>query len=540
MTAAGVSSSEGDAARGSGHEAAPDDPHRGAARGTVAWLIGGAMLLALMAVSVLLRSRGMDTSYWIDEGIAVGVARHPLFDIPSVLLLDGSPPLYYMMLHVWESWFGTHELATRSLSLVAATLTIPAAWLLAWRIAGARAAWIAALIAAGHPFLTYYAQETRMYAWVTLEALILAGALVLVFVHRRRSAVPLAVLAATALVYSHNWGLFAVLASFGAALLVVFTGPREDRRASVIDGVLIYATLAVLYLPWVPSLLKQASSTGAPWSMKPPFADLFSSVVVPFGYEKTGVLLAVIVAIAAVVIARRDRPGDEPTARAAVLLFAMIALTGLIAWTVSQVSPAWSVRYLAVSVGPAILLAGLVLARVPTVGAAVLCLLALAWAQPLVERISAKSNVAQVAGLAAQQGLVRDGTVLVSPHPEHLPVIAHYFGPVPDYATALGWQRDTRLFDWRHGMDRLEGADPAVVWAGMRPSVESGDSVLLAVPILRSASWKAPWTELVRARSLEWQMVLDADPELRRLGELPRYGDRPLPRGIRLVAYQRR
>lgn len=518
----------------------PPEKHRGHHTRPVLWALGLFLLIGLSALSVLLRTRAIDTSYWIDEGIATGIARYPLGDIPGVLLLDGSPPLYYMILHVWETWFGTGELGTRSLSLVFATLTIPVSFLYAWRIAGPRAAWVAALLAAGHPFLTYYAQETRMYAFVSLEALILAGALVLVFAQRDRRYIPVAILGGAALLYTHNWGIFAVAASFLAALVAVFTGPRDGRRAAVIDGVIVYGTIGVLYLPWLPSFLKQAGSTGAPWSLKPGFGDLFTAIVVPFGYEITGIVLATITALAAARIATRGRPGDEPTARAAVLLVVMIVFSGGLAWVVSQVSPAWSVRYLAVSVGPVLLLAGLVLARIPTVGAAVLCLLAVTWAQPLEDRIRQKSNTAQVAALAVQAGATRPGDVVISPHPEQLPVIGHYMGAAPRYATSLGWQADTRVFDWRHALDRLQAARPGAVWGSMRQDVTTGQDVVLAVPILRTASWRAPWTELVRTRSLQWQRTLDDDPLLMRVGELPRYGDRPLPRGIRLIIYRHR
>lgn len=521
--------------------AAPPEPHGGVyRRASTRWALAVVSLLALIGVSVSLRTTAMDTSYWIDEGIATGIARYPLWDIPSQLLLDGSPPLYYMLLHIWESWFGTSELATRSLSLTAAVMTIPVAWVLARAIAGTRAAWIAALLAAGHPFLTYYAQETRMYALVALQALVLAGALVLIFTQRRRRWIPVAVVAGAALVYTHNWGLFALVASFGASILAVFTGPREQWRSSVIDGVIVYGAMAVLYLPWVPSLLKQASSTGAPWSRQPGFTDLFSAIVVPFGYEVTGVVLALITALAAVRIATRRRDGDRPTSRASLLLVAMIVGTACIAWAVSQVSPAWSVRYLAVSVGPAILLAGLVLARVPTVGAAVLCLLVITWAQPLDSRIRAKSNTAQTVALAQQFGAGKAGDVVISPHPEQLPVISHYLGGAPRYATSLGWQSDTRIFDWRHALDRLQRAQAQDVWAGMRGNVKSGQRVLLFVPLLRSANWEAPWTWLVRKRSKDWQRVLDADPELQRLVELPKYTDRQVPRGVRVIIYQHR
>lgn len=77
-------------------------------------------LLALAAVSVAVRVGAMHSGYWTDEAISIGVASHPLHDIPGVLREDGSPPLYYLLLHAWIRLVGTGEPATRSLSLIIA------------------------------------------------------------------------------------------------------------------------------------------------------------------------------------------------------------------------------------------------------------------------------------------------------------------------------------------------------------------------------------------------------------------------------------
>ena len=96
--------------------------------GTVA---GSARLRAPLAVgvlvllSVLLRTRNFDVGFWIDEGLSVGIADRPLSDIPAALRLDGSPPLYYTLLHVWISVFGSTETATHALSLLFAVLAVP-------------------------------------------------------------------------------------------------------------------------------------------------------------------------------------------------------------------------------------------------------------------------------------------------------------------------------------------------------------------------------------------------------------------------------
>ena len=64
--------------------------------------------------------------FWEDEAITTGIASHSLSAIPGILRHDGSPPLFYMLLHVWISVFGASESATHALSLVFGLLCIPA------------------------------------------------------------------------------------------------------------------------------------------------------------------------------------------------------------------------------------------------------------------------------------------------------------------------------------------------------------------------------------------------------------------------------
>src|SRR4051812_50214177 len=106
-------------------------------------------LTLLIVVSLALRTGALTTGYWIDEGIAVGIASHPLSDIPRILGQDGNPPLYYVLLHVWMLGFGDGETATRALSLVFALLAIPASFWAGSRVFDRRAGFVAAAGAAG-------------------------------------------------------------------------------------------------------------------------------------------------------------------------------------------------------------------------------------------------------------------------------------------------------------------------------------------------------------------------------------------------------
>src|SRR3954469_19247602 len=100
-----------------------DLPFRSLARRNVLLTIVG--LGALTGLSAYLRMRSFNAAFWIDEGLSYGISSHHLFSIPHVLRQDGSPPLYYMLLHVWIGVFGTSEATTHTLSLIFALLTIP-------------------------------------------------------------------------------------------------------------------------------------------------------------------------------------------------------------------------------------------------------------------------------------------------------------------------------------------------------------------------------------------------------------------------------
>ena len=81
-------------------------------------LVPAAVLFVLFAASLYLRTKSLGESLWMDEGLSIGIASQPLFDIPGVLRVDGSPPLYYMLLSVWIDVFGDGPADTQSLSMV--------------------------------------------------------------------------------------------------------------------------------------------------------------------------------------------------------------------------------------------------------------------------------------------------------------------------------------------------------------------------------------------------------------------------------------
>jgi hypothetical protein len=323
-------------------------------------LLAPVVVGALLLLSILLRTRDFGVGFWIDEGLSVGIADRPLADIPAALRLDGSPPLYYSLLHVWMTVFGTTESATHALSLLFAVLAVPAAWWAARGLFGSTAGLAAALLAATNPFLTQYAQETRMYTLVALLGLLACGTFGRAFVlpaaeaaTRRRWAAAFAV-ALAALMYTHNWALFFALACGLTWLALLGAARGEARRERFRDGLIGFGGALLLFAPWLPTLAFQVQHTGAPWSNAPGLDDLVRMPELLLG-SVTQLALVLAAGAGATVLLRRGPEGLSPRGRALLAIAGLWALTVLVAYASSQVSPAWATRYLAVSLPPLLL-----------------------------------------------------------------------------------------------------------------------------------------------------------------------------------------
>jgi mannosyltransferase len=464
---------------------------------------GATAILALTAISLWIRTRVLGAGFWIDEGLSVGIAHHPLTSIPHLLRQDGSPPLYYLLLHVWIDWFGDGERATHALSLVFALACIPLAYWVGRSIFGRLTGWICAGLAAVDPFLSYYAQETRMYSLVAALSFVVVGAYVHGVVYGRRRWLPVLGVSLALLLYTHNWGLFLAL----ALGLVTLTSVRDRWREAAVAAAITF----VLYAPWLPTLAYQSKHTGAPWAMVPGFyaLALWPSAVLAGDGPLVAVALAAGAGLAAVVRGRNDR-----ARRPAVLLALIAGSTVLAAWVASEFSPAWAARYLAVVTAPVLVLAGAGFARAGRLGIAGLLVVALFWANPGLR--DNKENAREIAHVVASY--VHPGDLILSTHPEQVPVLRYYFGPGYRWATTLGPVRDTQVMDWADALQRLRAVTPAADLEPVLASIRPGQHLVVVSPVFRDyRAWQARWTRLVYLTSTVWTRTIAADPRFREL-----------------------
>jgi mannosyltransferase len=473
------------------------------------WVVAG-LVLALTLISLALRVGDLHFRYWIDEALSVGISSHPLNELPTLLREDGSPPLYYLMLHGWMALWGRGEVATHTLSLIFAVLTVPVAYWGGSSLFGRRVGAYCAVLAAGLPFLTEYAQETRMYSLLALLSLIVTVSLVHVFVYRRRRYLPVFALSLTAALYTHNWALFLGLATFLSFLYSVWAQPAS-RRPLLIDGAIGFGVVALLYLPWLPTLLYQAQHTGAPWALAPVVWSLSTGLYFLVGGRGAAVAL-LLAAGSGLVTLRATRQLERPTVTASVAL-AMLGLgTLLIAWMYAKFTPAWSGRYLAVIVGPLLVLVALGLVRARGLGLAAVALVCCFWVlDPTPSSPLFKSNVASVA--SAMRPHTRPTTLVLSTQPEQVPTLAYYLPRLTHFATPLGAVPDPGVVDWRNALNRFEHSSVRAVLAPMIGALTPGQRVLLVVP---ASSQKTPkWMALIHRTSKRWTSYLAHDRRLR-------------------------
>jgi mannosyltransferase len=219
---------------------------------------------------------------WLDEALSVNIAKLPLQQVPGALVQDGSPPLYYLVLHYWMLVLGQSDFAVRALSGVISTATLPFLWAAGQRAGGRRVAWAALLLGATSPWAIFYGTDTRMYSLMALEAILWYLAV------RRALELPtpgrLAGVAAVtaALMYTHYWDLYLVAVGGMWALWRTWTESRTGFRVPYAQpGAarrVLWAMLVglAIWLPWSPVFLFQVLHTGTPWTTPPGPEDLLS------------------------------------------------------------------------------------------------------------------------------------------------------------------------------------------------------------------------------------------------------------------------
>jgi mannosyltransferase len=295
----------------------------------------------------------MHQSLWFDEIVSATLAKqHFGAMLHSITLTESTPPLYYIVLWVWARIFGHSAAVLRSLSACIGVLTVLVIYAAARVRFTRRAAVVAAVVAALHPMLIWYSQETRAYELVTLFV-----ACTLYFILRARSDASGRVLtgwaiSAAAALATHYFAVFVVVPE---AVVLFYLVRHRTRRVAAAVAVPVVVGAALL-----PLAIGQRNTGHTSFIGKLPFRDRLHHTVnqlVLGNYETSGknlaafclllmIAVAVAIALRATVAERRDA-----------ILLAGVAAAGLVLPAVLANS-AFFYRNLIVVVPPLVLLLG--------------------------------------------------------------------------------------------------------------------------------------------------------------------------------------
>jgi mannosyltransferase len=307
------------------------------------------------------------SALWLDEAQSVAIAKLPLHGTGPTLIdglrQDGSPPLYYLILHGWISLFGSSAEAVRALSAVIGLIAVPPLYILAKRVVGVRAARVAVVFYLASPFAIRFASETRMYSLVLLLSVLFGLAFERTLRQPNWQSVVGMALTTGLLALTHYWTLYLLLTVGIWVVVRSFRGPQEHRRPARL-AVLGLLCGFLVFLPWLSNFRYQSRHTGTPWGDPASLAAVVHAYGEWAGGSSVSGRLSLIIVAALIALAIFGTPlgprqilldlgGHQPGK----MLFFLTTGTLVVAVAAGQIfNTAYADRYTAVAFVPFLLL----------------------------------------------------------------------------------------------------------------------------------------------------------------------------------------
>ncbi len=330
------------------------------------WVLAAIVLLAF---GLRLYRLGAE-SLWYDETVSVHLAGKSLPDLIAHTAGDIHPPGYYVLLHVWTRVAGSSDFAVAFPSLLLGVLLVAVAYRLGSMVFGVQAGLLASFLVAISPHNIWYSQEVRMYTLGAALGLGVLGAvlhLVLATASRQRPRLwwlaVYAVCGALGLwsLYYFAFMLLAVNLMVGLWWLVVWRR-RQVSAGWLAQWLLAQAGVLLLYLPWIPVALHQATEPPVPpWRGSTALGDVvletwsalsLGQSVTPGRFWPALVLFAVFFLLGLLHKSAGRRPAEQDLESGASeiwparwFLVGYLCLPLLLIYLASFVTPLYHVRY---------------------------------------------------------------------------------------------------------------------------------------------------------------------------------------------------
>jgi 4-amino-4-deoxy-L-arabinose transferase-like glycosyltransferase len=215
-------------------------------------------LAALIVLAAVLRLATLDEqSFWYDEAFTPVHVLHSGLGatLRAVVHHENTPPLWYLIAWADARLFGDGAFALRLPSAIAGILTVPVVWAIAERLAGRRAAMIAAALVTVNPLFVWYSQEARAYGLFVLTSALAMLCFVRALDEPTRGRLAAFALAGALALLSHYFAVFLLV-----PMVLWLLRDGADRRGALAAG----AALAVVGLALLP-LISAQGGHGTQW-----------------------------------------------------------------------------------------------------------------------------------------------------------------------------------------------------------------------------------------------------------------------------------
>lgn len=305
----------------------------------------------------------MGQSLRLDEAQSMWQTRETPRAMLNTIAQDVHVPLYHLILHYWQVFFGNSVAVDRSLSLIFFLLTIPAAYMLGKAAFGEKVGIFTASLVALSPFLNWYGSEIRMYSMLLFFCVLNQYFFVKIFSakpeHRRKGGAWAGYFITGLLgIFVHYFFWLQILAQ--AVFFFLNRAEFPKKSLSKFIGITVFYILALS--PWLYYVFKLGFAANTqPLLPRPTSVDLFNTFSqFVYGFQDNAintvfVSLWPIAVLFAFFSLRRDRRTAErrkfPTYGGYFLLASFLPV--ILAFVVSFViKPVYLPRYLIFAVPP--------------------------------------------------------------------------------------------------------------------------------------------------------------------------------------------
>lgn len=138
------------------------------------WNLNTIILIIFLALISLIISIPLIyfNSIRLDEAQSIWQVSHSIPEILDIVGRDVHVPLYHIILHFWQGIFDNSIISARYLSLLISIISIPLVYILASKIYNKKIALMTTIVFVLSPFISWYANEARMYSLLLLLAVL--------------------------------------------------------------------------------------------------------------------------------------------------------------------------------------------------------------------------------------------------------------------------------------------------------------------------------------------------------------------------------